>query len=178
MTVFEAGRSIVKREVWNGRVWLRLPVTVLSDDEDDGVLAVQLEDGATFTFDGQQPPHPWAERAAWSGATVLQLRRPGDWYSVWKFFTDGVFDCWYVNFERPFTRGDDGIDTDDLELDLVVEPDGKRAWKDVERLHDRLAEGRLTLDDLAQVLAAAAEVTGRLDRDERWWSWWDDWVPA
>ncbi|MBS45509.1 MAG: hypothetical protein CMH83_20520 [Nocardioides sp.] len=53
----------------------------------EGVLAVELYDGAPFTF----PPHPsghlhpWAPRPAWLGPTALQLRRPGDWYS------DGLF---------------------------------------------------------------------------------------
>lgn len=180
MTAFEPGEVIVKREVWNGRVWLSLPVTVLCDEgpDDGGVLAVQLEDGAAFTFDDDEPVHPWSGRAAWTGATVLQLRRAGDWYAVWKFFTDGAFDCWYVNFERPVVRTDDGIDTDDLELDLVIEPDGTRAWKDVQHLHARLEEGLMTRDDLGHVLAAAADVSDALDKDERWWSRWDDWTPA
>ncbi|MDO9457249.1 DUF402 domain-containing protein [Nocardioides sp.] len=117
-------------------------------------------------------PHPW------TGPTVLQLWRPDDWCSVWKFFEDGLFACWYVNFERPVVRTADGIDTDDLELDLVVTPDGRRTWKDVEHLHARLAEGRFALDDLSHVLEAAAEVTDRLDRDDRWWAPWDDWTPS
>lgn len=178
MTPFETGSVIVEREVWHGRVWLQHPVRVASDDGDGGVLAVVLEDGMPFLFDDLEPVHPWSGYAAWSGPTVLQLRRPDDWYSVWRFYDDGVPRHWYVNFERPFVRADDGIDTDDLELDLVVEPDGARHWKDVEHLHARLAEGRFSLDDLAHVLAAAAEVTDLLDRDERWWAPWDDWVPV
>ena len=114
---------------------------------------------------------------------MLQLRRPGDWYSVWKFFDGQTFRHWYVNLERPFVRREateklrGGIDTDDLELDLVIDPDGTRMWKDVEHLHARLEEGRMTESDLRQVLAAAADLTRLLDRDERWWAPWDDWVP-
>ncbi len=173
--MFEPGATITKREVWNGRAWLSLPVRVVSDD--GRVLALVLEDGARFTFDEEQPVHPWSGRDAWVGPTVLQLRRPDDWYSVWMFFDGGDLDCWYVNFERPLVRTADGIDTDDLELDLVVEPDGARQWKDVEQLHARLGEGRYSTADLVRVLEEAAVITDLLDRDERWWAPWDAWTP-
>ncbi len=137
-----------------------------------------MTDGAPFTFDDEQPVHPWAPREAWRGPTVLQLRRAGAWHSVWKFF-DGVdFRGWYVNFERPYVRRSDGIDTDDLELDLVIDPDGTRHWKDVEFLNQRIDEGRFDTDVLLRVLAEAAHVTDLLDREQRWWASWDDWSPT
>jgi hypothetical protein len=179
------GRVIVKREVWGERVWLEHPVSVASDDGDvpGGVLAVVLADGAPFTFDGAEPVHPWAGSDRWRGPTVLQLRRPGEWYSVWKFFgpaSEGhPFLHWYLNIERPVVRTPDGrgIDTDDLELDLVVEPDGTRQWKDVDQLAARVAEGRFDVPTLLRVLETAAELTDLLDRDDRWWAGWDTWAP-
>jgi Protein of unknown function (DUF402) len=39
-----------------------------------------------------------------------------------------AFTCWYVNLEEPFHRTPIGIDFADLELDIVVLPDG---WRDV-----------------------------------------------
>ncbi len=75
-------------------------------------------------------------------------------------------------------RTGQGIDTDDLELDLVVLPDGERRWKDVEHLAPRLEQRRFGVDELVAVLRAAADVTDLLDRDVRWWSPWDDWSPA
>lgn len=179
MSAFGAGQIITKREVWNGRVWLEHPVRVESDSAD--VLAVVLEDGSPFTFDDLQPPHPWAAHDAWRGPTVLQLRRPKDWYSVWKFFepaSNGFhFRGWYLNIERPVMRTPDGIETDDLELDLVLSPDGGRQWKDVEQLTARLADGRFDVATLLRVLETAGDLTDLLDRDERWWAPWDDWVP-
>jgi hypothetical protein len=177
---FAAGATITKREVWDGAAWLEHPVVVESDEGPDGVLAVVLADGTPFTFPPHpRGPHPWNHNDRWHGATALQLRRPDDWYSVWKFFsTAGDFDGWYVNFERPLVRTPEGIDTDDLELDLVVRPDGQRVWKDVEALAGRLDEGRFGIGELVEVLRAAAVVTELLDRDERWWSPWDDWAPS
>ncbi len=180
MSVFGSDQVITKREVWGDRVWLSLPVRVDSDTGD--VLAVVLEDGAPFAFDDAAPAHPWSSAEAWRGPTVLQLRRPGDWYSIWKFFgpaTEGhPFRHWYLNIERPVVRTSDGITTDDLELDLVVDPDGTRHWKDVDQLTARLAEGRFDVPTLLQVLATAAELTDLLDRDERWWAPWDGWRPS
>ena len=177
---FTPGSTIVKREVWGGHAWLEHPVTVDSDDGDEGVLAVVLADGAPFTFP-EHPggAHPWSRQDAWADATALQLRRSGDWYSVWKFFDEaGLFSGWYVNFERPLVRTPDGIQTDDLELDLIVLPDGERRWKDVEHLAEGLDRRRYEVDDLREVLRAAARVSELLDRDDRWWSPWDEWVPA
>lgn len=186
MTLFEVGQVITKHEVWGERVWLEHPVRVDSDDGDvpGGVLAVVLEDGAPFVFDDREPVHPWAVQQTWRGPTVLQLRRAGEWYSVWKFFGpsgDGFpFRGWYLNIERPLLRRVDGsgIDTDDLELDLVVDPDGTRHWKDVEHLSAFLAAGRCDVPTLLRVLEAAAQLSDLLDRDERWWARWDDWAPA
>jgi hypothetical protein len=176
---FTPGDLITKREVWDGSAWLEHPVVVESDGGPDGVLAVVLADGSPFTFPPHPGgPHPWSSNERWLGATALQLRRPDDWYSVWKFFSArGEFECWYVNFERPLVRTAQGIDTDDLELDLVVLPDGDRRWKDVEHLAARLDQRRFGVDELVAVLRAAAEVTNLLDRDDRWWSPWDGWSP-
>jgi len=173
---FAAGETLTVREVWGGQVWLHFPELVVADDE---VLASLQRHGTPLTFpDHPGGPHPWSHQTHWLGTTVLKLRRPGEWYSVWKFFdAEGTFTGWYVNFERPYVRRADGIDVDDLELDLVVHPDGRREWKDVEDLHARLGQGRFAVDDLLRVLAAAPEVVGLLDRDERWWSPWDDWRP-
>ena len=176
---FAAGSTIVKREVWEGEVWLEHPVEVESDDGPDGVLATRLSPGSPFTFpEHPRGPHPWSARDAWSDATVLMLRRPDDWYSVWKFFGAGsAFLSWYVNFETPVVRTADGVEVNDLQLDLVIAPDGTWRWKDVEHLAPSLASGRITQDELLATLAAAAEVADLLGRDDRWWAPWDDWAP-
>jgi hypothetical protein len=35
-----------------------------------------------------------------------------------------AFGAWYVNLQEPFRRSRLGFDTQDLELDVVVSPDG------------------------------------------------------
>ena len=174
---FAAGSTVTVREVWAGQVWLHFPELVVSDA--DGVLATLQRDGTPLTFpDHPGGPHPWSVQTHWRGTTVLKLRRPGDWYSVWRFFgPEGGFQGWYVNFETPVVRTDEGIDINDLQLDLVVEPDGSWRWKDVEDLGPTLATGRLRLDELRSILDAAPDVVRRIEEDDRWWSPWDDWTP-
>ena len=109
---------------------------------------------------------------------MLKLRRSGDWYSVWKFFENEEFRFWYVNFELPVVRTGDGIEINDLQLDLVVELDGSWRWKDVEHLGPALTSGRIDLIELRGVLEAAPVVVDLLERDDRWWSAWDEWTPA
>jgi hypothetical protein len=173
---FRPGDVVVRREVLHGRTWMESPVTAVADDGD--VLAVLLQPGACFTFHPHPfGPHPWAPYDAWSGPTVLQLHREGDAYAVWKFFDEGVFRYWYVNFEAPVVRRDGGFDTDDHGLDLIVRSDGRSEWKDVEHLSEMVRSRRMTGEGAVDVLHAAAEVTRLLRADERWWSPWDDWSP-
>ena len=175
-TRFRPGQVVTRREVLHGRPWLESPVTVVADDGD--VLAVLLEPGSAFTFH-EHPfgPHPWSANTAWGGTTVLQLHRAGDPYGVWKFFDDDGFRHWYVNFEAPVVRQPDGFDTDDHGLDLIVHPDGRWEWKDVDHLSEMVTSKRMTSDQVVDVLHAAAGVAALLRANERWWAPWDDWTP-
>ena len=173
---WEPGSEIVRREVLHGHLWLECPVTVIHDDGE--VLVVLLEPGAPFTFhDHPFGPHPWRGHDAWGDTTVLQLHREGDAYAVWKFFDERGFRHWYVNFEAPVVRHERSFDTDDHGLDLIVSPDGRRTWKDVQHLSEMVTSGRMTGEQVLGVLHAAAELSALLDRDARWWARWDTWSP-
>lgn len=175
---FEVGSVITVREVLHGEVWLEFPETVVTDD---GTMLVTVQvDGSPMTQHPEHPfgPHPWSHLDAWSGTTVLKLRRDGDWYSVWRFFEGDRSLDWYVNFEQPVTRRQDGIDINDLQLDIVIDPDGAWHWKDVEDLGPAVASGRIDLGQLRAVLDAAPDLVRRLDEDDRWWASWDGWSPV
>jgi hypothetical protein len=163
--------------VLHGRVWMEHPVSVVADDGE--VLAVRLEPGSPFTFH-EHPfgPHPWGAQDAWGVTTVLQLYREGDAYAVWKFFEREVFLFWYVNFEAPIVRHSDGFATDDHGLDLVLHPDGRREWKDVDHLAELVSTARMTGAEVLGVLRAARGVVEQLDADQPpWWAAWSDWHP-
>ncbi len=175
--IYEPGTSIQRFEVLHDHVWMQHPVTVVSDD--GAILAVRVDPGSRFSF----PPHPfgthpWSSHSAWGSTVVLQLHRGGDHYGVWKFFDPaGTFLHWYINFEAPIVRGQEGFETDDHGLDLIVFPDGRREWKDVADLHWQRVTGRIDEGTVGLVLAAAADVVGQLDSATHWWRAWDGWTP-
>lgn len=177
-TPFAPGVVVTRREVLHSDPWLEHPVSVVADDGE--TLAVRLDPGSRFAFP-EHPfgPHPWSSHSAWGSTIVLQINRPETMYGVWKIFeANGTFRHWYINFEPPQVRSSQAIETGDYGLDLIVHPDGRREWKDVEDLHHQRIEGRITTQVVEDVLSAAAEVVDLLDADRRWWSAWDEWSPT
>lgn len=173
--MFSPGSTIHRREVLHGAVWLSTPVTVLNDGD---VLAVRLDPGAPMTYPPHPfGPHPWSGTTHWTTTTVLQLYRPGDWYALWRMFDDTRDLGWYVNFEAPLTRGTAWFDTVDYGLDIVIPPDERWRWKDVDDVNAQLACGRIDATTADQIERAADEVAADLDADRRWWATWDDWRP-
>ncbi|MDT7572894.1 MAG: hypothetical protein QOE05_3068 [Actinomycetota bacterium] len=181
---FTAGRVIDRREVLHGQLWMSHPVTVVSDD---GVcLAVLLEPGSPFTFAAHPfGPHPWSVADAWADTRVLQLHRENDPYSVWKIFdAGGELLRWYINFEAPIVRPEDGrgggsFDTDDHGIDIVIPVDGSPwQWKDVDDPARHVATGRTTQAEADQIMSDAAAVAADLDSGRRWWTEWDSWSPS
>ena len=116
-------------------------------------------------------PHPWSGATTWRGPSVLQLHRAGDWYSVWKLMDGAELRGWRVNYDEPVVRDANSFDVNDLQLDLLIAPDGTLRWKDVEDLAPALASGRMDRAQLDAVLEAAANVADALERGNRWWTW-------
>jgi hypothetical protein len=177
--VWQAGEVILRREVRNdGWAWLVVPVVVVRDEPE--LLATYIPSGAPFTFTPGPEVHPWAPRERWQGHGVLMLQRPGDGYAVWVFWDgpDREFAAWYVNLQEPFRRTPRGYDTQDLELDLVVHPDGRVEVKDDDLLEVRVREGRFTQDQARETRALGERLRLQLAAGARWWDpWWALWEP-
>lgn len=178
---WQPGDVVVRREVWHGHPWMASHVIVVSDEP--GLLATYLPEGTEFTFARHDHPlgkHPWEGRSAWEGHGVLMLQRPGESYGVWHFW-DGptrTFACWYLNLQDPLVRRRRGFDTQDLELDVVVRPDGSWAFKDAELMPERVASGRFTPGEAEGILALGDEVAAMLDAGTTWWDpAWIEWEP-
>jgi Protein of unknown function (DUF402) len=155
---FAAGASVLRRDVFRGKVWSAEPRRVLRDD-DQGLL-VACWPGVT-----SRAPSTWVEWLRTGDDAVRKHGLPnlarGEWeltawvwrdtavlawydidpdFSIQRFFAaDGHALGWYVNFERPIRRTPTGFDTFDLLLDLVAAPDlSTWWWKD----EDEYAYGR------------------------------------
>lgn len=131
-----------------GRVRSAKSVLVEHDNADES--AVLLLPGSQCAFpdwylsksnDGPLHRSRWNEALSkkwglqlveWRTNRFLMITRPGQFYStylIWDHATDR-FVCYYVNFQLPYARGRCGFDTFDLELDIVVEPNGSWILKD------------------------------------------------
>jgi hypothetical protein len=194
---WEPGEVVVRREVlghapgfhppqrpdWYGRPWLGVPVHVVADTGDQ--LVTYIGEGAEIAcVEGDWPTpdglHPWHHKSRWQGHGCLMVQRPGDHHAVWHFWDgpDREFRCWYVNLQVDALRTPIGYDTQDLELDFLVFPDGGWEVKDLELLDDRVAEGRFTSGLVGWIRDLGERLAGDLDAGRHWWSHeWAEWSP-
>ncbi|MFF4623289.1 DUF402 domain-containing protein [Nonomuraea jabiensis] len=181
-TRFDEGATAVRRHVWNGKVWTAAPYRVLQDTDEYLVVAgwPGLKSLASTTWitsflnGGRRREQTIDELASgrwelgwwtWRGTIVRS------WYGIDKHFTvRQFFDAdqrpltWYIDFDLPKQRTRLGIDTFDLLLDLIVEPDlSRHRWKD----EDEYRHGRRLglIDDQVHrhVSAARDEVVGLVE---------------
>lgn len=195
---FEPGATIVVQERWRGMLWSAVPHRVVADGEwlitfvPAGAVEVHatnrgLPAAAGMTRSERKLEalrtgvHTAMERR--SAPATLHFFRPGSWARViagWDL--DASFTGWYVNFERPFLRRDDGLETKDLVLDALVDCELCWHWKDRTEFDTAVSLGVLSAD-LDPTLATAADVvrswlasrTGPFDRQWRRWRADPDW---
>ncbi len=141
--MWSPGTSIVRRNVWHGRVFSATSAIVVADSGDELVLWVPEGAHRFAPRDGQRLPTEWElEEGAWRGPGTVQLLVAGRRYALVHFFRpDGSFRAWYANLEEPFRRTPLGIDIRDNLLDLHREPGAAWLWKDEDELREAVAAG-------------------------------------
>ncbi|MEU5085075.1 MULTISPECIES: DUF402 domain-containing protein [Streptomyces] len=200
---FKAGQAVVRRDVYRcGRVWSEHALRVVADTSE--ALVAACPPGAqtrwpalylkarthgdrsvrTEAFDVMATGAWELADAVWQETELLLWKQPGAWFSVNAFYTNAGLRNWYVNFERPTVRTDDGFDTFDLAVDLVVSPGlTDWHWKDEdEYAHVRrlgiITDAEHQAVDAArdQALAMLTERSGPFADATAWTSW--RWNPA
>ena len=190
------GSTGVIRDVFDGKIWSATPNVVTHNSDEGLVLCLRpgtrmiapttwitwLETGdvsARFQAIPNLVARQW-DLGSWTWRDTVLLRHyvPGEYFNVSQFQdAHGRFGSWYVNFELPYQHTSIGIDTFDLLLDLVIEPDLSRyAWKDEDEyeqgrrlglindsLHQRVDEAR------QQVLALIESRGGPFAGDPSTW---------
>ena len=163
------------RELHRGRVWRIVaarrigehgPFDVLWHPE-QALVYRPFANGRQLRIPGEQD---WVLEYRRSATAAVIFVRPGDRYSLWLMFRGGVFESWYVNFERESAWNGDCFDLVDEKLDLVVSPDGTVRWKDEDELEEAARAGYL---DAGEVRAEAARVLAR----PPWPTGWEDFQP-
>jgi hypothetical protein len=175
------GETALVRFIRFGKVWVAMPHTVVRDSAELVVLHLPLGTlGKWYTWDGATPIRGQADRDwgicdhVWHTYRILTLVRPGDGYGLellWR--TDETFAGWYVNLQEPLRRTQLGFDTDDLVLDIWVDPDGSWRWKDEDELEIAVELGRFTPAQLAEIRSVGESVLAT----PPWPTGWEDWRP-
>lgn len=155
--------------------------------DEPNLLALYLPENSQIGIGAGEWPtgngkHAWdrGPDSRWQGHGVLHLHRPGDAYAVWVFWRGPDRTCtgWYLNLQEPFTRTAIGIDTLDHELDILVKLDGSWEFKDAELMETCIEQGRLTSDEVVEIMAEGARLGDLLDDGQQWWdSEWATWMP-
>ena len=175
---FVVGSAVVRRDIWFGKTWTAWPARVIADDGE--TLTTAMWPGLVG-----YGPSTWVESmktrnaalrgqgidnlaksswnlAAWTWRSNICLRQVvvDRWFAVTAFFDADTerFGCWYIDFGRPPTRTALGIDTLDLFLDVVVNPDFSIVWKDQDEYGRAVRLGLLTSDERQSVEDAKQEV--------------------
>ena len=194
MTEFSRGDTVVLQEVWHGRVWAGWPMTVVRDDGD--FVALWFPKGTHWKAPTTPPTREreenrgerlaacaalgdWVYRdAVWDVHTLL-LMRAGDWHALWVSWLDGFAHWgWYVNLQEPFRRTQRGLETMDLMLDALVDPDRTWRWKDEDELATFVERGVFDAAIATRVRDEGLRVVTRAERNEPPFSEpWTEWRP-
>jgi predicted RNA-binding protein associated with RNAse of E/G family len=187
-----SGDTVVLREIWQGQLWAARPMTVVADEQEALALwcpkgTIRKVPAASPSRAGGEPPNRGERHADYLASgdwvfadsewdvSTLWLLREGDWHSVWlSFLEDSCHWGWYINFQEPFRRTRQGIQTMDLALDIIAEPD-RSSWRWKDRDEFELFEAReLIAPDVAdRVRQEAKLLVERIERDE--WPFNSDW---
>jgi hypothetical protein len=164
-----------------GKVRHASPHFVVQDADDLVVLYLPVGAIAKIpAWDGRpirgQADRDWELRDhIWHTSSQLALIRWDRGHAV-ELLWDGVtreFAGWYVNIQEPLRRSTLGFDTDDLVLDIRVEPDGTWRWKDEDELEEAVRLGRFTPSE-ARAIRDEGE---RVIEERPWPTGWEDWRP-
>ncbi len=191
--MWAGGDSIVFRNLRGGRISYVFPLTVVEDGPDFSALYLAagtpikqrvMPDGSPFTHDipyavKHRAPHRVGD-GKWTENSVLMLTRPGEAHSFWAFWrnSDWKFLGWYVNLQAPLERAPLGFDSSDHILDIVVEPDGSWAWKDLGEFEDAKKAGRFTKNEASEILTESKRAGSKVwNREWPLGSEWEGWRP-
>jgi len=170
------GDVVALRDIWFGQVWRAIAGIVIEDDGESSAFWIPTGSPASYPVDADgreiripQREFRRAERRAGAPVVVACDRREP--WTLWHFHRpDGVFDRWYVNFERFLGRSTTAYDSVDHKLDLIARPDGSIEWKDEDELAHAADLGLVDADEVRRD-------ADRIVADAPWPSGWEDFRP-
>jgi len=196
--LWRSGDVIVWRGIFRNRVWHAQPVIVVKDSPEE--LCVTLLPGTECVapegyLDGKDSTkRRWSfkdkdwklENYAWRTNRLLILLEPDTYYSTMYFWRadSNDFLLYYINFQLPFQRSHCGIDTLDLDLDLIINPDFSFRWKDEDDYQKAIDNEVIMPEWMQEIEIAKKEIFNKLEKrqypyDGSWLNWMPDpgWSP-
>jgi len=195
---WKSGDVIVWRGIYRNKVWHAQTVIVAKDTPEE--IAMALLPGAECVapegyLDGKdEDKRRWnfkekdweKQNYLWRTNRLLLLLEPREYYSTIYFWNNesNEFLCYYINFQLPFQRSHCGVDTLDLDLDLIINPDFSYEWKDEDDYQKAIDNGVIIPEWTREIDVAKTEVLAKLEKrqypyDGSWLNWWPDpdWLP-
>ncbi len=195
--MWNSGDPIALRGMYAGKPWYVQSVRVVKDSPEEIALLltpgaecvapwgyIHQKHGAHGRWDRWQEclNPPWRlEPYRWHTNRMLMLLEPEKFYSTILIWNDAShqFICYYINFQIPFVRSSCGIDTFDLELDIIIEPSYQWKWKDEAEYRLGIEAGVLRSDWIRGIEAAKPEVLNAIEQrhypiDNTWLGWQPD----
>jgi len=196
--MWKPGDIVSWRGIRNNCVWHVQPTIVVKDNPDELVLTLLpgTECMAEETYpQGKQHARRWwdfknndwvLKPYTWHTNRLLLILEPDACYSTILFWDDASdkFLCYYINFQVPFKRHHACMDTLDLELDIIINPDFAYEWKDLDDYQIALEQGFVSSEHKQQIDDTKLEIFDRLEKrqypfDGSWLDWKPDpnWEP-
>lgn len=187
---WEPGSSIAWRGIYRERIWHSQSVIVVRDAP--GEIVLTLLPGSEciapegYSLGKNSYKRRWnfkekdwqSERYLWRTNRLLLLLEPEKFYSTMYFWDheSNEFLCYYINFQIPFRRTHCGIDTLDLDLDLIIRPDFTYEWKDIDDYQKAIEHEIIFPEWIQGIEVAKQEIFDRLAKrqyplDGSWVDW-------
>lgn len=191
--MWKPGDIVMWRGILRERVWHVQPTIVVKDAPNELVLMLLpgTECMAEETyFKGKRYARRWWDfrdndwklaKYSWHTNRLLLILEPEKYYSTILFWDHGrnEFLCYYINFQVPYKRNHQSIDTLDLELDIVIDPDFSFKWKDVDDYQKAIEMELVTPERIQGIEDAKPEILERIEQrhypfDGSWLDWRPD----
>jgi protein associated with RNAse G/E len=190
--MWQSGNIVLWKETFADRIWhAHTAITVKDSPEETVLVYLPGSEGMAHAgwVDGKKEgTHPWEftdkpwalKNYSWHTFRSLFVLEPQKYYTTvfyWNAEND-QFLCYYVNFQTPFTRSHYVIETQDLELDLRINPDFSYKWKDLEEYKKGIQTGVILPEWIPGIESAKGEILEKLEkRHYPFDGSWLDWIP-
>ena len=197
--MWKPGDIVAWRGIYRERVW-HAQTTITVKDTPEEIVLVLLPSTECIAPEGyldgkDSNKRRWnfidkdweIEQYLWRTNRLLLLLEPKKYYSIMHFWDNASneFLCYYVNFQLPFKRSQNAVDTLDLDLDIIIRPDLSFEWKDEDDYQKAIDHGVIFPEWARGIEEAKQEIFDKLEKrqypfDGQWLNWMPDpnWSPS